>query len=66
MMTPVTIWFCIAAFVAALIFVRTLIAISRFAAGRHHRHIFELGSEREEFWIPGDYTANEDPEEFDD
>lgn len=54
MITPMTVWICMAALVSAIIIARFAVAVSRLSGKRHRPHLIELGNEREEFWIPGD------------
>ena len=49
MTSAMFVWICVAAIMAGIILVRLLSATMR----KHHRFV-ELGSEREEIWIPGD------------
>lgn len=41
---------------AAIIFYRMLHRVINFSHGAHHHRFIELGSEREEIWVPGDMS----------
>ncbi len=58
---PFVTWCVIALAMVALIMVRVCHRHShRPAYRRHHAHIVEFGSEREELFIPGDRIINKD------
>lgn len=54
--TTITVWICVAAAMAAIIIFRVLRTVMHRQTGENHHHhrFIELGSEREEIWIPGD------------
>ncbi len=59
---PLLTWFVIASAMCVLVIVR--ICHKNYCQIRHDRHLFEIGSEREEFYIPGD-NLNPDDEVYD-
>lgn len=67
MISPMNVWICMAALVAAIIVLRVLYAACH-SPRLHHRgaHLIELGRERDEFWIPGDPRTADECEEADD
>lgn len=68
MITPMTVWAVTAVSVAAIIIIR-IIALCHKLSTHDHHNIFEIGSERSEFWIPGDPdidTEDSDYDEFED
>ncbi|MCX4331651.1 MAG: hypothetical protein OSJ24_05585 [Muribaculaceae bacterium] len=67
MSTPLVIWSIIAGVFALILIVRLISAFIFCAKGNHR--LFEFGSEREEFFIPGDPLPSDidnEYEEFDD
>lgn len=54
-------WYCIVALLA-LIFIVRLVPVSRSGWKMMHR-FFEIGDDREEFFVPGDRTIEEDEDE---
>lgn len=63
MFTPVSIWICTAAIVAVIVLVSFVNKVVKSSKGRIH--VFEMGHERDEFWIPGDKPISSD-DEYDD
>ncbi len=63
MNTPLLIWGCIVALFAGIILVKFFRAIIFCSKGKHR--FLSFGSEKEEFFIPGD-PSPDDFEEFDD
>ena len=57
MTTTMIVWLSVAAFMAGLVASRLVKSIVRARHGR--RPIIELGSEREEIWVPGDELISE-------
>lgn len=55
---PLITWCVIAFAMVALIIVR--VSHKPHHSSMHHAHLFEIGSEREEFFIPGDRIVNDD------
>jgi len=66
METPLITWSCIAAlFIAILVF--NLLRAARHAAHTRRHPMVELGTEREEFFVPGDPTsANQTADDYND
>lgn len=67
--TTITIWICVAAAMAAIIIYRMLHRVIHLNHGAHNHRLIELGSEREELWIPGDMSdtnidSYDDAEDF--
>lgn len=68
MTTPMITWISVAAFIAALVIIRTVLSAFHSHQHRHahsrarhlHHHLIEIGSEREEFFLPGDPDINDD------
>lgn len=63
MITPITVWIITAATVAAIIIGRFFSSFHKYSTHKHHPFI-EMGSERAEFWIPGDPRI--DADDYDD
>lgn len=67
MTTPMITWISVAAFIAALVIIRTVLSAFHSLQHRHahsrashlHHHLIEIGSEREEFFVPGDPDVND-------
>lgn len=59
MSTPVMTWSVVAGLMAIAGIVRMAMGIWHGLNGRGHR-LIELGSEREEFFVPGDQTGTDD------
>lgn len=59
MSTPVMTWSVVAGLMAIVGIVRMAMGIWHGLNGRGHR-LIELGSEREEFFVPGDQTGTDD------
>lgn len=55
---PLVTWCVIAFAMIALIIVRA--CQKNYNTSRHHGHLFEVGSEREEFFVPGDRLIKDD------
>lgn len=70
MYRPLITWAVLAALLIILFIVRTAIACHRHHRhhdGKHLHHILEIGSERDEFFVPGDrptYDKSRDYEDF--
>ena len=60
-----TVWFITVVTVAAIIIGRVISYFHKCTTGKHHTFI-EIGSERAEFWIPGDPGINADDFDYDD
>ena len=58
---PLFTWHCIVALLALILIVR-LVSVSRNGWMMKHR-FFEIGDDREEFFVPGDRTIEEDEDE---
>lgn len=58
MNTPLIIWLCIAIFAVLIVTVRAIDALLR--NNRLHHHLIEIATEREEFFVPGDPTDNDE------
>lgn len=61
---PLITWCVIAFAMAVLIVVR--ICHNTYNNSRRHAHIFEIGSEREEFFVPGDRLVKKEEDIYDD
>lgn len=64
---PLVTWFVIAFAMLALVIVRVILKTNAHHTsnpGRHH--LIEIGSEREEFFIPGDRPVKNDSYDYDD
>lgn len=63
MNTPLIGWVCIAAAMAMMIIAHIVKSISRHSEHHHSHlrahHLIEIGSEREEFFVPGDQLKAE-------
>lgn len=63
MTTPMITWISVVACIAALVIIRTVLSAFHSHHRRHaHRplhHLIEIGSEREEFFVPGDPDVND-------
>lgn len=55
---PLVTWFVIAFAMLALIIVR--LCQKNYNSAHRHRHLIEVGSEREEFFVPGDRLHDKD------
>lgn len=55
---PLLTWCVIAFAMAALIIIR--VCHKNYAGTRQHRHLFEIGKESEEIFIPGDRLAGQE------
>ncbi|WP_289684527.1 hypothetical protein [Paramuribaculum intestinale] len=69
MYRPLITWAALAALLIILFIARTAIACHRRRCRQHrkHMHIVEIGSERDEFFVPGDrptYDKSRDYEDF--
>ena len=69
MYRPLITWAALAALLIILFIARTAIACHRRRCLQHrkHMHIVEIGSERDEFFVPGDrptYDKSRDYEDF--
>lgn len=60
MNTPLITWLCIAGTFAAIVLVRLIRIIVK-----DRCHIIEIGTEREEFFIPGDPDPNDEYYDYD-
>ena len=65
MITPMTIWIITVVTVAAIIIGRVISSFHKYTTGKQHSFI-EMGSERAEFWIPGDPKINADDFDYED
>lgn len=65
MITPMTIWVVTAVSVAVVIILSIIVSCRKLAIGKYH-NFFEIGSERAEFWIPGDPDINDDDSDCED
>ena len=71
METSIAIWFIVAASMACLILIRTILTFRHKAISHRRRHkgyfhIISIGTEREVLWIPGDkMISNEETDERD-
>lgn len=64
METPLIVWGCTVAFIVALIIFR---AAHRDKTNRKHRmRVFEIGNEREVFFLPGDPLMKNDATDYGD
>ena len=63
MNTPLITWGCIVALFVIVLIVRLYRAVTFCAKGRHR--FISFGSEREEFYIPGDPDIHKANEEYD-
>lgn len=59
-----TVWIITAVTVAAIIIGRFIASLHNYTTDKHHSFI-EMGSEQEEFWIPGDPKVNTNDYDFD-
>ncbi len=64
MITPMTIWLCVAGSVLGLIALRLVNIAAKNGFFRHP--IFDTGTEREVIWIPGDPLPHETCDDYDD
>lgn len=55
---PLVTWCVIAFAMVALIIIR--VCQKNYNQPAHHRHLIEIGSERDEFFVPGDKLIKED------
>lgn len=62
MNTPLIAWVCIAAAIALLILTHIIKTTCHHSVRRHRHHFIEIGSEREEFFVPGDPIVRNDHE----
>lgn len=60
---PLLTWCCVVGIIVLLIIVRSAYAIGMGRRGR--RPLFEIGSEREEFFVPGDPVKASDDDDDD-
>lgn len=63
MATSLVTWSCMAALFLIILFVRYFRLIIH-SANKHH--LFHLGSEREEIFVPGDRLITDDNKDYDD
>lgn len=63
MATSLATWSCMAVLFLLILFVKYFRQIFHSV---HKRHIFNIGSEREEFFIPGDRMATDNYKDYDD
>ncbi|WP_289733191.1 hypothetical protein [Paramuribaculum intestinale] len=68
MYRPLITWAALAALLIILFIVRTAIACHRHRCHRHrkHLHIVEIGSERDEFFVPGDRPTYDNSRDYED
>lgn len=60
MSTPVIVWIAIIGLFIAVVIVRLTVSVIR--SSGHLPSIFSIGTEREEFYVPGDSFYNEEEE----
>lgn len=58
MMTPIIVWSCVIAALGIMLLIKLIHAVS--ASHQSHRRLIEIGTEREEFFIPGDRLSDDD------
>ncbi|MCM1356343.1 MAG: hypothetical protein NC212_08065 [Staphylococcus sp.] len=63
---PLVTWFVIAFAMLALVIVRAFLKTNSHHTGSRRHHLIEIGSEREEFFIPGDRPVKNDSYDYDD
>lgn len=64
MNTPIIVWLSVIGMFAMFLIIRVAIRIIRHFHGIHPSKIISIGSEREEFFVPGDISL--DDSEYDD
>ena len=68
MYRPLITWAALAALLIILFIARTAIACHRRRCRQHrkHMHIVEIGSERDEFFVPGDRPTHDKSRDYED